>query len=91
MLKWNGGAGSLIRVGLRESEGEERETMILVNEHLSTRRSAGKCINCLNTVYLSPGSGSGNPGQGGRDGISRREQALSLFPPSKMMKSSVGL
>ena len=32
MLKWNGGTGSLIRVGLRESEGEERETMILVNE-----------------------------------------------------------
>lgn len=32
MLKCNGGAGSLIRVGLRESEGEERETMILVNE-----------------------------------------------------------
>lgn len=32
VLKWNGGAGSLIRVGLRESEGEERETMILVND-----------------------------------------------------------
>ena len=32
MLKWNGGAGSLIRVGLREGEGEERETMLLVSE-----------------------------------------------------------
>lgn len=32
MLKWNGGAGSLIRVGLREGEGEEREIMLLVND-----------------------------------------------------------
>ena len=32
MLTWNGGAGSLIRVGLREGEGEERETMLLVSE-----------------------------------------------------------
>lgn len=66
--------------------------MILVNEASQYSGGVPEKNNCLNTVYFSPGWGEWESRPRGRQGWDfRRGQTLSLFPPSKMMKSSVGL
>lgn len=69
MLKWNGGAGSLIRVGLRESEGEERETMIVVNEASQYWEECRRMYQLLeHSVLLSRvGQWKSRPGRQGWD------------------------
>lgn len=72
---------------MRETEGGERETMILVNE---ASQYLKECQRMLERSVPIGRMGWWKSGPGRRDGLSRRGQALALSTAS-CMKNSAGL